>query len=179
MDRFELYNTLIQTSIKDECDFEFNESLDKYQLTLNDLNNPIQIDNKFKQIISFCDYWILNENEMNEFKKQIVFEIIFGNKKELIEYIPKIMLKQLEYKNKCIKNRKCKCKMSDIYGIWIIKGNGHLYCLQYLFEVQHKDCIIDAIDNASKNGHLDIIKYLFEVQHKDCTTKAIDLASIN
>src|SRR3989344_7028041 len=108
MDRFELYNTLIQTSIKDECDIEFNKSLDKYKLTLDDLNNPIQINNKFSQIISFCDYWILNKNEMNELKKQIVFEIIFGNKKELIEYIPKIMLNSMEHNNECIKNRECK-----------------------------------------------------------------------
>ena len=61
MNRFELYNTLIETSKKDECDILFNESLIKYELTLNDLND-LTINNKFKQIIGFCDYWILNEN---------------------------------------------------------------------------------------------------------------------
>src|SRR3989344_2736778 len=143
MNRFELYNTLIQTSTQNECDILFNESLIKYELILDDLNN-LKIDNKFKQIITFCDYWILNENEMDDFKKLIVFEIIFGDKKELIKYIPKMMLKQLEYNNTCIQNKECKCEMDDIYGECYIKGNGHLYCLKYLFEVQQKDCTIDA-----------------------------------
>src|SRR3989344_9610559 len=176
MDRFELYNTLIETSIKDECDNIFNESLNKHELTLNDLNNPIEINEKFKQIIRFCNYWILNENEMNDLKKRIVFEIIFGDKKDFIEYIPKIILEELEYNNKCIQNRECKCDIEIIFGSKYDKGKNHLYCLKYLFEVQNKDYTIDAIDYASKNGYLDIIKYLFEVQHKDCTKDAIDLA---
>src|SRR3989344_3913971 len=178
MQHFELYNNLLQNGDKSECDELFNESLIKYGLILDDLND-LTINNKFKQIITFCDYWILNENEMNELKKQIVFEIIFGDKKDLIEYIPKIMLNVMEYNNECIQNRECKCEMNDIYGDCDIKGNGHLYCLKYLFEVQHKDCIYNAIDLASLNGHLNIIKYLFKVKHKDCTTKAIDLASYN
>src|SRR3989344_3074591 len=152
MNRFELYNNLIETSTKNECDDLFNESLNKYELTLNDLDNPIQINEKFKQIIMFCDYWILNENEMNDFKKRIVFEIIFGNKKDLIQFIPKIILEQLEYNNECIQNKECKCKMNDIYGNSNFKGNEHLYCLKYLFEVQHKDCTTEAIDLASLNG---------------------------
>ena len=179
MDRFELYNTLIETSKKDECDILFNESLIKYELTLNDLID-LTINNKFKQIITFCDYWILNENEMNDFKKLIVFEIIFGDKKELIEYIPKIILEQLEYNNECIQNRKCKCEMVDIYGgECYIKGNGHLYCLKYLFEVQHKDCTTYAINWASHYGHFDIIKYLVEIQHKTITNHTIDNAKNN
>ena len=114
---------------------------------------------------------------MNDFKKLIVFEIIFGNKKELIKYIPKMMLKQLEYKNKCIQNRKCKCEIDDIYGNVGYKGNKHIYCLKYLFEVQHKDCTTYAINNASRNGHLDVIKYLVEIQHKTITFKTIECAS--
>src|SRR3989344_7181581 len=125
MDRFELYNNLIETSTKNECDLEFNKSLNEYKLTLDDLNNPIQINEKFKQIIQFCNYWILNENEMDDLKKRIVFEIIFGNKKELIEYIPKIILEQLEYNNKCIRNRECECVMYDICGDkYFNMGNG-------------------------------------------------------
>ena len=73
MDRFELYNTLIETSKKDECDILFNESLIKYELTLNNL----KINDKFKHIITFCDYWILNENEMDELKKELYFKLYF------------------------------------------------------------------------------------------------------
>ena len=48
MQRFELYNNLLQNSDKLECDMLFNESLDKYKLTLDDLND-LTINNKFKQ----------------------------------------------------------------------------------------------------------------------------------
>jgi len=57
--------------------------------------------------------------------------------------------------------------------------NGHFDVIKYLFEIQKKDCTTDAIDNACRNGHLDVIKYLFEIQNKDCTTDAIYYAISN
>ena len=55
MQRFELYNNLLQNGDKSECDELFNESLNKYGLIVNDLNN-LTINNKFKQIIAFFYY---------------------------------------------------------------------------------------------------------------------------
>jgi hypothetical protein len=49
--------------------------------------------------------------------------------------------------------------------------------VKYLFEVQHKDCTINAIECAIWEDHFDIIKYLFEVQHKDCTDYMVNISN--
>jgi len=56
---------------------------------------------------------------------------------------------------------------------YICLCGGSLDVIKYAFEIQNKDCTIDAITNASRNGHLEVVKYLFEIQKKDCTDNAI------
>ena len=177
MDRFNWFEQNKDDYTNNELQNEFNNQLINHNLTMDDIMNPIDITNKFKDIIMFCELLQLNDIEYDKLKDKIVFEIIFGDKKELIQYIPGMLLEKLEEDNYCVINRECSCKkIDDICGK---RGYNHLYCLKYLMEVQNKDCTTNAINNASKNGYLDVIKYLFEVQNKDCTTDAIDYASEN
>lgn len=141
----------------------------------NFLLNPCKSDwfeelNIYIYIIDFFDY---KSSIREKFFDSIVLNIIFNeNNHYLIKKIPPHILHDLEENNQCVANRKCNCKLGNIiggdiynnYGCYSIcdaytyKGNGHLYCLKYLHQVQNED-IYWIIDRLIHNGHLELVKY--------------------
>ena len=156
-------------------DEEFNEYKNKLSNNLTILEaiinkNIMLTENNFVNILSFLDYYQFNDEEyLNELIKQIQFQIYKKEIKDIrkLKKLPSEIY-NLIICNPCIKNNKIECNVDEPC---------HLSCVQYLMEIENKDCINSekTIKYAIANGYLKIVKYLIE-KGKECTTNAIDLA---